>query len=156
MSTAPISPMARAADNAIPYRSPHRMFGKVTRRNVWSLEAPSVHAACSSSMPSSRSTGSTSLITNGMEMKIVTRIIEGSAKMTWIPRAAKNASNHPPVPKSRTAMSPTMTGETASGTSTNAETNGFPRNRSRASTSATMTPKTLVTTTVMDMIRNVR
>ena len=29
-------------------------------------------------------------------MKIVTRIIEGRAKITWIPRAAKKSSSHPP------------------------------------------------------------
>ena len=45
-------------------------------------------------------------------MKIVTRTIDGSAKMTWMPRAAKNDSNHPPRPNRSTAISPTITGDT--------------------------------------------
>ncbi len=156
MSTAPTSPMARAVDSAIPYSNPHLMFGSVTRKNVWSLEAPSVHAACSSSMPSSSSTGTTSRTTNGMEMKIVTRIIEGSAKMIWIPRAAMKDSNHPLRPNSRTAISPTMTGETARGRLTRAETRRLPGNRSRANRSATTTPNAVVTATVTSMITKVR
>ena len=64
------------------------MFGSVTRRNVCQIEAPSVRAASSSSSPNSSSTGTTSRIVNGMQMKIVTSTIEGSAKRTWIPRAA--------------------------------------------------------------------
>jgi hypothetical protein len=39
-------------------------------------------------------------------MKIVTRIIDGSAKMTWMPRAAKKGSNHPPRPNRSTAIKP--------------------------------------------------
>ena len=86
----------------------------------------------------------------------MTRTIDGSAKMTWIPCAAKNASNQPPRPKSRIAMRPTMTGETASGRSTSAEIRRFPGKWSRVSTSATMMPNTVFTMTVISMIRNVR
>ena len=140
----------------MPYSSPQRMLGSVTRRNVCSRDAPSVQAACSSSMPSSCSTGTTSRITNGIEMKIVTRIIDGSAKITWMPRAAKKGSNHPPRPNRSTAISPTITGETASGRSTRADTRRLPTNRSRASTSATMIPKKVVTITVTTMMMAVR
>ena len=72
------------------------MFGSVTRKNVCHDDAPSVRAASSSSVPSSWRTGATSRITNGMQMKIVTRIIDGRAKMIWMPRAEKNALE-PPV-----------------------------------------------------------
>ena len=88
-------------------------------------------------------------------MKIVTRIMAGSANMIWIPREAKKGSNHPPRPNSSTAMSPTTTGETARGRSTSAETSRFPGKRSRARTSATITPKNVVTTTVIAMITKV-
>ena len=74
------------------------MFGNVTRKNVCNDDAPSVRAASSSFVPSSSSTGPTSRITNGMQMKSVTRIIEGSAKMIWTPRAAKNWCE--PAPRS--------------------------------------------------------
>ena len=132
------------------------MFRSVTRKNVWSREAPSVHAACSSSIPSSWSTGTTSLITNGIEMKIVTMTIEGSAKMIWIPCDLKNDSNHPPRPNSSTAMSPTMTGDTPRGRSTSAESTRLPGNWSRANTRATITPNTVVTTTVIPAMRSDR
>ena len=82
------------------------MFGSVTRRNVCQIEAPSVRDASSSSSPNSSSTGTSSRIVNGMQMKIVTSTIEGSAKRTWIPRAAKKSVNQPPVPNSRTAREP--------------------------------------------------
>ena len=38
--------------------------------------------------------------------------------MIWMPRAAKNGSNQPPRPNRITTISPTMTGDTASGRST--------------------------------------
>ena len=82
------------------------MFGRVTRRNVWSLEAPSVHAACSSSIPSSRSTGSTSRITNGMEMKIVTRIIDGQREDDLDP--ARREERLEPSARSRRAGPPSV------------------------------------------------
>ncbi len=156
MSTAPISPTARAVVSAIPYSRPHRMFGSVTRKKVWNQEAPSVRAASSSSVPSSVSSGATSRITNGIEMKIVTSTIEGTAKRIWMPRALNHGSNQPPVPNSRTAARPTTTGETASGRSTIALTSRRPGNRSRARTIATTTPKTEVTTTVSAVMTPVR
>src|SRR5947199_4618542 len=156
MRTAPTSPTARAADSAMPYSSPHRMFGSVTRKNVCTREAPSVHAACSSSIPSSCRSGTTSRITNGSEMNIVTMAIDGRAKRIWIPRAWKNDWNHPPVPNSSTAISPTITGETPSGRSTSADRMRLPGNWSRASTTATMRPKNPVTTTVRSMITPLR
>ena len=126
------------------------MFGSVTRRNVCQIEAPSVRDASSSSSPNSSSTGTTSRIVNGMQMKIVTSTIEGSAKRTWIPRAATKSVNQPPVPNSRTAASPTVTGESANGRSTTAFMSERPRNRCRTSTHATTSPKNVVTATVID------
>ena len=128
------------------------MFGSVTRRNVCQIEAPSVRDASSSSRPNSSSTGTSSRIVNGMQMKIVTSTIEGSAKRTWIPRAAKKSVNQPPVPNSRTAASPTVTGESANGRSTTAFMSERPRNRCRTSTHATTSPKNVVTATVITVM----
>ena len=55
------------------------MFGSVTRKNVCHTEAPRVRDASSSSSPISSSTGTTSRIVNGMQMKIVTSTIAGNA-----------------------------------------------------------------------------
>ncbi|TML01096.1 MAG: hypothetical protein E6G40_04045 [Actinobacteria bacterium] len=82
-------------------------------------------------------------------MKIVTRTIDGSAKMIWIPRAAKKGSNHPVRPNSNTAIRPTMTGDTARGRVTRALTRPRPGNRSLVRTRASGTPNTAVTTTVI-------
>ena len=60
-----------------------------------------MRAASSSSVPTSSSTGTTSRITKGIAMKIVTSTIDGSANMIWMPRASKNDANQPPVPNSR-------------------------------------------------------
>src|SRR6266568_5144784 len=51
----------------------------------------------------------------------------------------------PPSPNSRTAASPTTTGDTASGRSTRALTTALPGKRSRERTSDTTTPSTVVT-----------
>src|SRR6266508_975576 len=92
---APISPIARAVVSAMPYSRPHRMFFSVTRKNVCHDDAPSVLAASSSETPSSCKTGTTSRMTNGMQMKIVTSTIEGTANRICIPRAANHGANHP-------------------------------------------------------------
>ena len=55
------------------------MFGSVTRKKVCHTDAPRVREASSSSSPISSSTGTTSRIVNGMQMKIVTSTIAGSA-----------------------------------------------------------------------------
>ena len=52
------------------------------RQNTCQPRAPSVLAACSWSMPSSSSTGSTSRTTNGSETKIVASIMPGTEKIT--------------------------------------------------------------------------
>ncbi len=79
ISTAPISPKARAVVSTTPYATPQRIDGSVTRRNVCQAEAPSVAAACSCSSPTSISTGVTSRTTNGRETKIVASTIPGTA-----------------------------------------------------------------------------
>ena len=82
------------------------MLGSVTRKNVCQIEAPSVRAASSSSSPISSSTGTTSRIVNGMQMKIVTSTIDGNAKMIWMPRSWKNGASQPPGPNRITAREP--------------------------------------------------
>ena len=59
---------------------------------------PSVDAACSCSVPISRSTGTTSRTTNGSETKIVARIIPGTEKITWIPCSVSQPPNQPSLP----------------------------------------------------------
>ena len=61
-------------------------------------DAPRVAAACSCSIPISRSTGTTSRTTKGSETKMVARIIPGSAKITWTPCRASHGPNHPSRP----------------------------------------------------------
>jgi hypothetical protein len=67
-----------------------------------------------------------------------------------------HGSNHPPSPNSTTAIRPTITGETARGRSTAALIKARPGKRSRAITSATITPKTDVTITEMTVMTPVR
>ena len=56
IDTAPYSPSARAVVNTTPKATPTRMAGKVIMRKICQLEAPSVRAACSCSVPISRRT----------------------------------------------------------------------------------------------------
>ena len=67
----------------------------MTRRKVCHAEAPSVAAACSCSVPISRSTGTTSRTTNGSETKIVASTIPGRAKTTWKPCSISQPPNQP-------------------------------------------------------------
>ena len=69
-----------------------------------------------------------------------------------MPRASKNGSSHPPRPNRITAASPTVTGDSANGRSTSAFSSDLPTNRCRTSTHAVITPKNVVTTTVMTVI----
>ena len=64
-----------------PYTTAHRIDGSVMRQNVCQPEAPSVWAACSCSVPISRSVGMTSRATNGSVTKIVASTIDGVEKM---------------------------------------------------------------------------
>ena len=64
-----------------PYTTAHRIDGSVMRQKVCQPEAPSVWAACSCSVPISRSVGTTSRATNGRVTKIVASTIDGVAKM---------------------------------------------------------------------------
>ncbi len=89
-------------------------------------------------------------------MKIVTITIEGTANKIRMPWPVNHGSNHPPSPNSTTAISPTITGDTARGRSTSALIKALPGKRSRAITSATITPKTDVTITVMTVMTPVR
>jgi hypothetical protein len=76
----------------------HRIAGSVIRRNVCTLFAPSVRAACSCSSPISRSVGTTSRATNGSETKIVAITIAGSEKSTWTPWSSSHPPNQPSWP----------------------------------------------------------
>ena len=71
------------------------MAGSVTRRKVCQGEAPSVAAACSCSVPISRSTGTTSRTTNGSDTKMVASTMPGTAKMTWKPWSPSQPPNQP-------------------------------------------------------------
>ena len=62
-------------------------------QKVRTCPAPSVYAASSWSVPISRSTGTTSRMTNGRHTKMVARIIPGTAKMMVMPWSA----SHPPM-----------------------------------------------------------
>ena len=59
--------------------------GSVTRQNVCHALAPSVAAACSASVPSSRSTGIVSRATNGSDTTAVASTMPGTEKITWMP-----------------------------------------------------------------------
>ena len=83
-------------------------------------------------------------------MKIVTRIIEGSAKMIWIPWAAKNASNQPAAPEEQDRHQPDDDRRDREREVDERRHEALPGNRSRASTSATTTPEDVVTTTVIE------
>src|SRR5205085_6717845 len=96
--TAPNSPMERAVVRTTPYATAQRIAGSVTRRKVANGPAPSVAAACSWSVPISRSTGTTSRTTNGSDTNIVTITIAGSAKSTWIPCAVSTGPSQPVRP----------------------------------------------------------
>ena len=91
------------------------MAGSVTRRKVWKREAPSVQAASSWSVPTSRSTGITSRTTNGSVTKIVASTIPGVEKMISIPFSVSQPPNQPSWPYTRISARPTTTGESASG-----------------------------------------
>ena len=65
------------------------------RKKVWSPPAPSVAAACSCSVPISRSTGITSRTTKGSETNIVARIMPGVEKIIWMPCSASQSPIQP-------------------------------------------------------------
>ena len=65
------------------------------RQKVLKAPEPSVAAASSCSVPTSRSTGTTSRTTNGRQMKIVARTMPGIAKMTCMPRSSAAGPNQP-------------------------------------------------------------
>ena len=67
-------------------------------RKVWKRDAPSVQAASSWSVPTSRSTGITSRTTKGSVTKIVARTIPGVEKMIWIPFSVSQLPNQPSWP----------------------------------------------------------
>jgi hypothetical protein len=71
--------------------------GSVMHRNVCSGEVPSLPAASSWSVPSSRSTGTTSRTTNGSETKIVASTIPGVEKMIRTPWSANQLPIQPPL-----------------------------------------------------------
>ena len=98
MATAPYSPSARAVVSTTPKATPTRMAGKVIMRKICQSEAPRVRAACSCSVPISRSTGITSRATNGMQTKIVASTIPGRAKITRTPCSASQPPNSPRRP----------------------------------------------------------
>ena len=55
-------------------------------------------AACSCSVPISRSTGTTSRTTNGIETKTVASTRPGNAKTTWMPWSFSHGPSQPVRP----------------------------------------------------------
>ncbi len=129
----------------------------MTRKKVCSGPAPSVAAACSCSVPISRSTGIVSRTTNGSETNIVARIMPGRREDD------PDAVLGEPVADPAVAASvdeqqrrPTTTGDTANGRSIAAFRSARPRKRWRTITSAAITPKIVLSGTATATITNVR
>ena len=111
------------------------MFGKITRRNVATREAPSETAASSISASNSSRTGCTVRTTNGsVTNKSATRIAQ-----------RVNATSTPPGdlgPYSASSVRPATIVGSANGRSTSALTTPWPKNRSRTSVQAIAVPAT--------------
>ena len=85
ITSAPISPTARANASVTPERIPGRMFGSTIRRKTVSSRAPSERAASSISRSSSCSTGCTVRTTNGSVTKSSARKIAVRVNATLMP-----------------------------------------------------------------------
>ena len=90
--TEPYSPTPRAKASAKPVSSAGHRAGKITRVNVCHSEAPSVAAACSTSLSNSSSTGCSVRTTNGRPMNMSAMTTPNGVKATWMP----NGSSTPP------------------------------------------------------------
>ena len=158
MLTAPNSPSARAVVSTTPYATPQRIAGSVTRKKVWNGPAPSVAAACSCSVPISRSTGIVSRTTNGSETNMVARIMPGRREDDPDALLGEPVAD-PAVAAFRrraAATGPTTTGDTANGRSIAAFRSARPRKRWRTITSAATTPKIVLSGTATATMTNVR
>ncbi len=118
------------------------MFGRVTRRNICQPLAPSEIAASSSSEPCSCISGISSRATNGKVMNMVASTMPGTAKMIFTPCSMSHGPNTPCAPKSKTKISPEITGDTAKGRSISVTRRFLPGNSKRAIAQAAATPKT--------------
>ena len=126
--TAPNSPMARALHRMAPYSRPHLMFGSVTRQKICQPLAPSVSAACSSSLPCACISGISSRATNGKVTNRLARMMPGTAYTILMSCACNQPPNQPCVPNSSTKTSPATTGDTENGRSISVIRNCLPRN----------------------------
>src|SRR5581483_2991011 len=135
ITSAPISPTARANARVTPERMPGRIVGSTIRRNTVRLPAPSDRAASSISVSSSCSTGCTVRTTNGSVTNRRARKIAVRVNATLIP-----IGDCGPYSARRTRPA-TIVGN-ANGRSMTALTSDFPRKSSRTSTHAVIVPST--------------
>src|SRR5579859_6777777 len=131
------------------------MPGIVIRQNTWSGEAPSVNAACSWSVPISRSTGSTSRTTSGSVTKMVARTSPGRANITCTPADWNNGPNQPRAPYASSSARPITTGDSANGKLTTAPMTRLAGDDDRTNTSAHSTPNTVLHPTTTTAISSV-
>ena len=154
--TAPNSPMARALHRMAPYSRPHLMFGSVTRQNICQPLAPSVSAACSSSLPCACISGISSRATNGKVTNRLARMMPGTAYTILMSCACNQPPNQPCVPNSSTKTSPATTGDTENGRSISVIRNCLPRNWNLVMAQAAATPNTRFTGSAMAATSKVR
>ena len=127
----------------------------MTRKKVFSPEAPSDSAASSSSVPCSCISGISSRTMNGNVTKIVASTMPGTAKMILMSCAASQGPSSPCSPNSSTKTRPAITGETENGRSIRVIRKFLPRKSNFAIAHAAIRPKTPFATTAMNATSSV-
>src|SRR5450631_2554225 len=143
--TDPYSPTARANARAKPVSRAGHNAGRMTRAKVCHSDAPSVAAACSTSLSNSSNTGCKVLTTNGKPMKMSAMTTPKGVNATWIPSGCNPRPNHPlGAYRAVSAMPATAVGS-ANGKSTMASMSRLNGNRYRTKTHAMTSPNTALT-----------
>src|SRR5882762_4224311 len=138
--TDPYSPTARAKARAKPVSRAGHSAGMMTRAKVCHSDAPSVAAACSTSLSSSSRTGCKVLTTNGKPMKMSAMTTPSGVKATWIPSGCSARPSQPfGAYRAVSAMPATAVGS-ANGRSTMASMRRLNGNRYRTKTQAMTSP----------------
>src|SRR5690606_36423160 len=143
--TAPNSPMARALHRIAPYNRPHLIFGSVTRQKICQPPAPSVSAACSSSLPCACISGISSRAMNGNVTNNVASTTPDTAYTIFRSCCCSQSPSHPCAPNNNTNTSPATTGDTENGRSISVIRNCLPRNWNLVIAQAAATPNTRFT-----------
>jgi len=141
--------MARALHRMAPYSRPHLILGSVTRQKICQPLAPSVSAACSSSLPCACISGISSRAMNGNVTNSVARITPGTAYTIFQSWSCNQEPNQPCDPNSSTNTMPATTGETENGRSIRVISNCLPRNWNLVTAQAAATPNTRFTGSAM-------